>query len=519
MIAVVVLPGPNADMHGLDREAPLALLPLGDRPLLQHIVEFLVLQGVRSFEFILEHAPEKVEQALGDGTRWGCQFRYHLVFQAHQPYRSLSVMQEIADGQAWLLVHADAFPFASFSDYSQRGKPVRFVAQESSLATPGTLIFPGGGDWVCKLEKLSLPELVAFLNSLSDDGSIEQISVQNWICGHTPSELLASQNTLLNRTFPELMVGGIENDPGIWVSRNVVVHPSVKMKAPLFLGANSRLGQGVEIGPNVVVSANCVIDAHSILRNSLIVAGSYVGEKLELDEVIVYRNLLVNARLGAAVTISDSFLLGEITAQSEGKGLSQLLDSVAALILFLVCLPFYVVILLVLLFKIGHVEALQAVRLPAPRDAARWRAFRFFSVRRPGQGRYPPAGWSSFLWHFVPGLLGVIGGNLHLVGLPLRTAQEIEALPIDWQALYLSGKAGLITEASVAETIPKDEIEIYLHETFYRATRSWWYDGKLFFRYLSRLVVGSAGGPALDESFEGVTPAETKPVKSARRDL
>jgi NDP-sugar pyrophosphorylase family protein len=498
MIAVVVLPGPNADMHGLDREAPLTLLPLGDRPMLQHIVEFLVLQGVRSFEFILEHAPEKVEQALGDGTRWGCRFQYHLVFQAHQPYRSLAVIRDIAAGEPWLLTHSDAFPFVRFGEYRQDAKPVRFVAQESPAASPGTILFPGGGDWAHQLGKLSPQEVITSLNRLTDDGSVEQVLVDKWICGHTPTEFLASQDTLLSRTLPDLMIGGIENEPGIWISRNVVVHPSVKMKAPVFLGPNSRLGEGVEIGPNVVVSGNCVIDAHSVLRNSLIVAGSYVGEKLELDEVIVYRNLLVNARLDAAVTISDSFLLGELTAQSEGQGIDRILDSAAALILFILCLPFYVVILLSLVFRVGRVVALQAVRLPAPKDPSRWRTFRFYSVERPAQERHLPAGWPSFLWHFVPGLLGVMSGNLHLVGLPLRTAQEIEALPADWQALYLGGKAGLITEASVAETNPKDEIEIYLHETFYRATRSWLYDCKLFFRYLSRLVVGLPSGSILD---------------------
>jgi hypothetical protein len=38
MIAVLLPPGPSSKMHGLDAEQSLSLLPLGDRPILQHII-------------------------------------------------------------------------------------------------------------------------------------------------------------------------------------------------------------------------------------------------------------------------------------------------------------------------------------------------------------------------------------------------------------------------------------------------------------------------------------------------
>ena len=79
MIGVIVFPGPDEAAYGLAEQMPLSLLPLGDRPVIQHMIEFLAHQGVRQFELILEHSPEQVEQYLGDGTRWGCRFRYHLV--------------------------------------------------------------------------------------------------------------------------------------------------------------------------------------------------------------------------------------------------------------------------------------------------------------------------------------------------------------------------------------------------------------------------------------------------------
>src|ERR1700761_3869838 len=81
MIGVIVLSKSSARMHGLDKHAPHVLLPLGDRPMLQHVVESLVHQGIVRIEILLEHAPEQVSHLLGDGTRWGCSFRFHFFSQ------------------------------------------------------------------------------------------------------------------------------------------------------------------------------------------------------------------------------------------------------------------------------------------------------------------------------------------------------------------------------------------------------------------------------------------------------
>ncbi len=494
MIAVITLPGPDAEMHGLDRTAPLALLPLGDRPMLQHIVEFLVLQGVRQFEFLLEHAPQAVEQALGDGTRWGCRFRYHLTAKTEQPYRSISVIQEIAYGTPWLLAQASDFPLAVFHDHERVDCPVWFSHSEGSPHSAGTILFPGG-DWGSAVEPLSTDHLSTFLSYPATRSFVTNIPARLWLSAHSPTELLATQERLLSGELSGLMMGGVENDPGVWIARNVAVHPSAKLIAPVFVGPNSRIGRGVVVGPNVVVSGNCVIDEHSTLRNSLLVAGSYVGEKLELDEVIVDRNLLVSAKLGTGVTVSDNFLLGGLAAQPESRRVVQWLHSVTAFFLILVLSPFYLLAILVMVIARGRLKQTAVLKLPAGDDSSRWRVSQIWYILRPVDERFPPAGWASFLFRFLPGLFAVASGKLRLVGLPPRSIQEAQALTPDWQVLYLNGTAGLITEASVVGTDAANEIEVYLAEACYRATQSWWSDVKLFFRYFAKLLTPSVSEP------------------------
>ena len=72
---------------------PLFLLPLIDRPFIQHIVEYVAGTGVAGhIDIVLNHQPETVEALLGDGARWGLQFDYHLTRDPARPYGMLPTL-------------------------------------------------------------------------------------------------------------------------------------------------------------------------------------------------------------------------------------------------------------------------------------------------------------------------------------------------------------------------------------------------------------------------------------------
>ncbi len=144
MIGVIVVPGNSSVMHGLDTKRSAALLPVGDRPMLQHIVESLVAQKIMNIELIVDHAPESIEALLGNGDRWGGKFRYHLMSQAELPYKSLKIIPGLKM-EPWVLIHAERYPGCGLTT-TPLPKPVLFYG-ESPLETPsrkwkGTAIFP-----------------------------------------------------------------------------------------------------------------------------------------------------------------------------------------------------------------------------------------------------------------------------------------------------------------------------------------------------------------------------------------
>ena len=240
--------------HGLDEYLPIPLLPLADRPFLQHVVEFLVRQGVRRFEFILSHLPEKIEARFGDGARWGCSFLYHLVPSADE---ALRVAAGIASGVDDDVILASGVCLPEF---------------EMAAVDPGSLLIHED-HWTGWAR---LPRDSRMLREMASGGleSGARYPVPRCLSIESGEAFLSAQRDILSGGFPGLMIGGRQADPQIWISRNVALHPSANIQPPVYIGENCRVGKGAQIGPSAVIGANCIVDAQSTVVNSMVGSGN-----------------------------------------------------------------------------------------------------------------------------------------------------------------------------------------------------------------------------------------------------
>lgn len=477
MTAILIATGQNPDFHGLDDNIPTPLLPLADRPFLQHAIEFLVRGGVRRFEFILSHLPEKIEACFGDGARWGCVFHYHLVPGSAEAFRQA---RTIAAGMQDEVLMASGTCIPAF---------------EMSTLEPGDMLCRAACWTGWGLFGPGAPLLSAMEPGMAADdfpAGARAVSAALCLSIESGEELLRSQRESLEGSFPGLLIGGRQSEPGVWISRNVVLHPSATVQAPVFIGENCRIGRGAQIGPSAVIGANCIVDSHSSVVNSMVAPGTYVGEALELESVIVDRNRLVNVRLGASFLVSETFLLGNLTMRAPGRALERWRDRFLALLLLLVLWPVLPICWVFLsLLKGEKFTSRSVVSIPAETDSGNWRSLPLFFFGH--RARRQRAG--QFFREFVPGLLSVLAGSVFLVGVRPRSRQEIEAMPPDWKSIYLKSKAGLITEADTIFGPDATEDEIYTGEAFYSATESTWHDLRLTGLWFWKLLTGP-GKPA-----------------------
>ena len=484
MRAIIIAPGERTGMEALTERHAAAMLPLLDRPFLQHVIELLAARGIHEFDFILGHLPEQVEDLLGNGQRWGSRFTFHLARDPAQPYRPL-IGLDLAEAYGPILLgHADRLP------------PTDLAA----TAGQGVFCWQDGGvtrwaGWAC----LSAAQVAELPSEADERGMAQHLmgsvarDVGSIVLPRPPSalsydDLLDAQRLVLDKGVDGLMVNAHEAEEGIWLSRNVSLHPTAKLVAPVYICQDCRIDVGVQIGPHATIGEGCVLDSHATVADSMVLPGSYVGRGLELDRVIVDRNRLVNVRLGTGVTVYDDFILGNLADRHFRAWFARRLSRAVATCLLLLASPVLLLTALCLrLFREGPVfYSREVVHLPAASEDVHWRVLKLWSFL-PG---LPDSslGISDLLFRFLPALFNVATGDLYFVGVAPRAKDEIADLPDDWRALYLRSKAGIVTEAYVNWGTHPTEDEQYAAEAFYSVSVGIRHDLRLLVRYFIRLL-------------------------------
>jgi hypothetical protein len=512
MRAVVIATDHYPGQLVLHDHQPAVLLPLVDRPFIHHVVESIVDSGITRLDFILSHRPEKVEECLGNGERWGSRFTYHLARDPRFPYRSITTGIEIAPAERVLLVHADRLfylgdcpdePGSERADTADRH--IIFVSRSDESFVWTGWAWCLGSTFAELHQDSDESALTETLMGLPADRVVVR-EVPEPLNAQTAEALLRSQGRVLSGEIPSIAPRAKQTEDRIWISRNVTLHPTARLVPPLYIGENCRIGRGVRLGPNVVVESDCVLDEHCTVANTTIFHGSYVGEALELSDAMVDRNRLLSVAVGTAVTVADDFILGSLSDKQFGKGFAAVTSRLMAVGLLALAWPLIAITVFFLrLFRKGPVfNPIEVVRLPANTESIQWRTVRLFCFAKSqssGAGvPLPSGGLADIFTRFLPGLVNVAKGEIRFVGVQPRTRTEIEALPEDWRALYLSAKAGLITEAFVHYGSSPTSDELYSAEAFYSVSASLRHDLTLAAGWLRRTLRDTFRMPGLQVS-------------------
>ncbi|MCX7003664.1 MAG: NDP-sugar synthase, partial [bacterium] len=493
MRALILASSEHPGMEALNEHYPTPLLPLVDRPFIQHLVEVLVEQGVTHFDMILTHLPEHIEAALGNGTRWGCTIAYALARSTSHAYRTLATLA-VQDTEPLLLVHADVLPqLAAGQLQSTSPSPTLFMYDDAGVERwTGWAVL--SGVHLRALPSHATPENCGFaLKTLAREYG-QCVSVPQVLRFTSYAHLLAAQERALGGAFPGLMLTGTTPDDGIRLCRNVSLHPTATVTPPVFIGENCRIGAHAKIGPGAVIAGNCILEDHCSVQHSFIFQGSYVGEALDLQQAIVDKNRLINVAIGTSITVTDTFILGSMTERHVGRMLAAGMMRLAAVLCLVLLAPVLALTAAWLrLTRRGPVVHAQTIaRLPAPDSDAELpvTSLLTFAPAHTAQPGQRVAYCRHFFLVFLPGMLSVAQGHLRMVGVAPRTPDEVRALPADWRRLYLGSKAGLVTEALIAYPHLPNEDEQYSADAFYAVQSSWRHDLGLLCKYLARVVCG-----------------------------
>src|SRR3990172_9066941 len=76
MKAVILAAGEGSRMRPLTYSRPKVMLPLANKPILEHLIVELKKAGIKEFILIVGYHTETVRQHFGNGEQWGVSIEY-----------------------------------------------------------------------------------------------------------------------------------------------------------------------------------------------------------------------------------------------------------------------------------------------------------------------------------------------------------------------------------------------------------------------------------------------------------
>jgi len=491
MKAILDATGYSPDVASLAERRPTPLIPVANKPMVHHVIEFLVEKGVTDIHLVCSHLPEQLREALGNGERWGANLTYHLTREADTFFQAVVAICAGGEKDVILTGRADELPKfdpAALAEKLQGETTAVPVARRIGNESDSSDRWEWGGWSVVRGDRVTAGIMDA-MRSIGGDGGGENEPVAKSeisLSSRDPEAILASTGAVLSGAFDGLQAPGSEPERGVVLGRNVTIHPTARILAPVCIGDHSRVGPGVTVGPRSAVGDNCILEERSIVEESEIFPGSFVGEGLEIRRSIVDRNLLINTTVGATVALTDQFLLGTVSTRSPVEVLQSLFSRATAAVLLVIALP--TIAILGALLKLERRGApvfhrKSCVRTPTEPDESSWRTFDRLGFAADGAAKGGPFTRlvAALGLNDLPALVNVARGEMRFVGIEPRTMNEMRDLPNDWRRTILAVKGGVRTLTSRLHGNKPTADERYASELYYGATAGWRTDLEVFF--------------------------------------
>ncbi len=124
MKAVILAGGLGTRLQPYTTFLPKAMLPLGDKPLLEHLIEWIKGNGVDSFVLCVSYLRKTIEDYFEDGSRFGVEIEYAVANRPLATAGQLKTAQEFLDS-TFVCVYGDSifdFSLKNMIDYHRRKK-------------------------------------------------------------------------------------------------------------------------------------------------------------------------------------------------------------------------------------------------------------------------------------------------------------------------------------------------------------------------------------------------------------
>jgi len=353
MKAVILAAGEGKRLEPLTNRRPKPMLPVANRPVLEHVVEAVADAGVEEIVLVVGYKRDRIQTHFGDGDDWGVDIEYavqskqlgtgHAVLQAADhlddafvvlngdrvlsPDLVSSVIDRTEAGDAPVVSVTRVENARNYGVVELDGQRVAAIHEKpaahrsrSDIINAGVYGFePSVLDAIRETETEPSGELAltATLDEIAADEGLTAVRYGDyWLDISYLWDVLSVNEAVVSR-LADGASAEPTTGPGATVAGDVAVDDDVRVGANATIHPRVSLGENVTVGPNAVVS-NAVVLPDATIEAGAVVTDCIVGENATVGpnstvvggtaRVVVEDEVHRDVRLGGVV--GDNAVLG-----------------------------------------------------------------------------------------------------------------------------------------------------------------------------------------------------------------
>ncbi len=357
MKAFVMAGGFGTRIRPLTVNIPKPMLPLVNRPVLEHIVKLLRRHGITDIVMLLYYHPEYIKNFFGDGSDFGVRINYVIPNKDLGTAGAVRFARDRFPDDLYLIISGDLltdFELSEMLDFHNK-KSADVTIGLTRVDNPlqfGIVITDEEGRIIKFLEKPTWGEVFSdTINTgiyLLTDEMIERIpqdeeydfsknlypallnekkrlfgfiSEGYWRdIGDPDSYRLANYdilNGMVNVEVPGKKLDLVGRD--VRIGEDVVLGKNVNFQGTIIIGNNTRIGKNSKIRLSVIGN-NCVIEDDVVLDGAILWDNVYLKKATKIEKAVLMNGVYVeeNVHIQEGAVIGDECRIGRESVVKEG---------------------------------------------------------------------------------------------------------------------------------------------------------------------------------------------------------
>jgi mannose-1-phosphate guanylyltransferase / phosphomannomutase len=346
MKAVIMAGGEGTRLRPLTSNQPKPMLPMANRPMMEHVVNLLRQHGFDDIVVTVAFMANVIRSYFDDGSEFGVRMVYATEetplgtagsvrnARAQLDERFLVISGDVLTDMnlAAVVAHHDATGALATIALKAVEDPLEFgiVITRDDGSVERFLEKPTWGQVFSDTINTGIyvlePEIFDFIpegRPVDFSGEVfpDVLAHGRVLQGHVAegywedvgtleAYLRAHQDILDQRV--QVQVSGFPLRQGVWLGKGADVHPSATIEGPAVIGDNCSVGPGARVGEYCVLGANVAVGDNANLQRSVVHDNAFLGAGTRLEGCVVGRacDLRHNVRCEEGVVLGDETFVG-----------------------------------------------------------------------------------------------------------------------------------------------------------------------------------------------------------------